>query len=73
MNHVLAASCTHGSWAQKWSCGWHQPPAAAAQHAGYFFGHAIMPWLIGLAIVLVIIIRGRRGHRAAMNPSTVRK
>jgi hypothetical protein len=65
MNHALAAACNTGTWQQKWSCGWHQPPSAAVAHAGFVFGHSILPWLIGAAIGLIIVIRGRRGHRAA--------
>jgi len=66
MNHVLAAACNTGSWQQKWSCGWHQPPSTAVAHAGLAFGHSA-PWvLIGAIIGLIIIVRGRRGHRAAV-------
>ena len=65
MNHVLAAACSTGSWQQKWSCGWHQPNTAAA-HAGYTFTHSVLWVLIGVAIGLFIIVRGRRGHRAAV-------
>ena len=66
MNHVLAAACDTGSWQQKWSCGWHQPPSTAVAHAGYTFGHSVLWVLIGAAIGLIIIVRGRRGHRAAV-------
>ena len=66
MNHALAAACSTGTWTQKWSCGWHQPPSLAASHAGFFVGHSILPWLLGAVIVLFIIMRGRRGHRAAV-------
>ena len=66
MNHALATACNTGSWQQKWSCGWHQPPSTAVAHAGYTFGHSV-PWvLIGVIIGLIIIVRGRRGHRAAV-------
>jgi len=64
MNHVLAA-CDTGSWQQKWSCGWHQPPSTAVAHAGYTFGHSILPWLAGIIIGLIIIAR-LRGRRAAV-------
>ena len=66
MNHVLAAACNTGSWQQKWSCGWHQPPSTAVAHACYTFGHSVMWVLIGAVIGLIIIVRGRRGHRAAV-------
>ena len=66
MNHALAAACSTGTWTQKWSCGWHQPPSIAVSHAGFFVGHSILPWLAGAIIGLIIIVRGRRGHRAAM-------
>jgi len=66
MNHALAAACDTGSWQQKWSCGWHQPPSTAVAHAGYTFGHSGMWVLIGVIIGLMIIVRGRRGHRAAV-------
>ena len=65
MNHILAA-CDTGSWQQKWSCGWHQPPSTAVAHAGYTFGHSALWVLIGAVIGLMIIVRGRRGHRAAV-------
>jgi hypothetical protein len=65
MNHVIAASCTTGTWAQKWSCGWHQPPNQHLVNAGYTFGHSFLWVIVGAVIGLVIIMRGR-GRRAAM-------
>jgi len=66
MNHVLAAACNTGSWQQKWSCAWHQPPSTMAANTGFLFGHSILPWLAGIIIGLIIIMRIRRGHRAAV-------
>ena len=65
MNHVLAAACSTGSWQQKWSCGWHQPPSSAWSNAGYTFGHSALWVLIGAVIGLMIIARGRRAAVAA--------
>lgn len=55
MIHVIAASCDTGSWQQKWSCGWHQPPSQAAVSAGYFAGHNLAPIVIGLFILWLVV------------------
>jgi hypothetical protein len=48
-----AASCA-GTWSQKWKCGWNQPVLRAAAHAGYDFGHSLLPVLAALAAVILI-------------------
>ena len=52
---TVLAACNVGSWEQKLKCGWHQPTTNAA-NAGAFAGHSVMPWLIGIAIGLLIIV-----------------
>ena len=54
MHQVIAASCSTGSWEQRWKCGWNQPTGGAA-NAGYFAGHNVMPALIVLLVVVAII------------------
>ena len=46
---AAAASCSTGTWAQKRTCGWNQPVPASVPHAGYNFGHSLLPALVVLA------------------------
>jgi hypothetical protein len=70
MHYVIAASCSTGSWEQRWKCGWNQPVTGAA-NAGNFAGHNVVPVLIGLLIVFAIIAlaRSSRSRRAATSRS----
>ena len=56
---AAAANCNTGTWAQKWKCGWHQPPSAGVARAGFDFGHNALPVLIMIAFVL-LALRARR-------------
>jgi hypothetical protein len=49
-----AARCNTGTWSQKWKCGWNQPVSPAVAHAGYDFGHSLLPALAVLAVVILI-------------------
>jgi hypothetical protein len=51
--------CSTGSWSQKWNCGWNQPTTGAA-HAGYVFGHDIVPLLLIAAIIISVAVASRR-------------
>ena len=70
-----AAACHAGSWLQRWKCGWGQPAAGAA-HAGYDFGHNVLPALVVLAVVLLAAgaMRKRKNHSspAAAGPARAR-
>jgi hypothetical protein len=57
---AAAASCSTGTWAQKWKCGWNQPVPASVPHAGYTFGHSLLP---ALAVLLVIILLARSARK----------
>lgn len=60
MTHAIAASCTTGTWQQKWSCGWHQPVNTHMVNAGYFAGHNIAPWgLVAIGVFLLLIFTRR--------------
>lgn len=64
---VRAASCTTGSWAQQWQCKWNQgwnSSTLASSHAGYSFGHNILPILILVAFVF-LAAKGARRRKAA--------
>jgi hypothetical protein len=62
INHLAAAaaSCSTGTWAQKWKCGWNQPVPAAVSHVGYTFGHSLLP---ALAVLLVVVLLARSARR----------
>ncbi len=64
-------ACT-GTWQQKWNCGWKQPTttSAAVGHAGYDFGHNLLPALfVLLVIVLVVRAAKRRGKSRSSAPA----
>jgi hypothetical protein len=60
-----AATCTTGTRAQQWACGWNQPVSPAV-HAGYTFGHSGLPALAVLVVVILLVraVRQRRKGRA---------
>ena len=58
-----AASCT-GTWSQRWKCGWNQPVSPAVGHAGYDFGHSLLPALAVLAVVILIARSAKRRKKA---------
>ena len=62
-----AANCT-GTWSQKWKCGSNQSATATA-HAGYTFGHSMVPVLIVLAGVF-LIARAVRKRRKGGSPAS---
>ena len=49
------ASCSTGSWQQKWNCGWHQPTTTAA-NAGYATGHDVVLPVLGVLVVVLILL-----------------
>ena len=64
---AAAASCT-GTWPQKWNCGWNKPVSPAVAHAGYDFGHSLLPALAVLAVVILLVRsakRRKKGRSAA--------
>ena len=63
---VTAASCP-GTWSQRWNCGWNKPVSPAVTHAGYGFGHSLIPALAVLAVVILVAraVRKRKKDRAA--------
>jgi hypothetical protein len=63
-----AANCSTGTWSQKWTCGWNQPVSPAVAHAGYDFGHSLLPVLAVLAVVL-LIARSARKRKKARSPA----
>jgi hypothetical protein len=64
---AAVASCNTGTWAQRWKCGWKQPVSPAVAHAGYDFGHSLVPALVVLVVVILVArsVRKRRRGRAA--------
>ncbi len=61
---AAAASCSTGTWAQKWTCGWNQPVPASVPHAGYTFGHSLLPALVVLAVIILIARFARRRKKS---------
>jgi hypothetical protein len=51
---AAAASCSTGTRSQQWECGWNQPVSPVVAHAGYGFGHSLLPALLVLAVVIFI-------------------
>jgi len=66
---AAAASCSTGTWAQKWKCGWNQPVSPAVSHAGYNFGHSLLPALVVLAVIIVIARSARRRKKTRSAPA----
>jgi hypothetical protein len=66
-HHAAAAARCTGTWSQKWKCGWNQPVPPAVTHAGYDFGHNLLPALAVLAVVILIArsVKRRKKTRAA--------
>ncbi len=64
-----AASCTTGTWAQKWECGWNQPVSPAVTHASYDFGHSLLPALAALAVIILIARAVRKRKKARPAPA----
>ena len=64
---AAAANCNAGTWSQRWKCGWNQPVSPAVGHAGYDFGHSLLPALAVLAVVILIArsMKRRKKARAA--------
>jgi hypothetical protein len=60
--------CNTGSWAQRWSCGWHQP-ATAASHAGYVFGEYLIPGLVVLGVLFAVIVASRKRRARRIFPA----
>jgi hypothetical protein len=72
---AAAANCNAGTWSQKWTCGWNQPVSPAVAHAGYDFGHGLLPALLILAAVILIArsVRKRKKARAAPAGAAARR
>jgi hypothetical protein len=72
---AAAANCNAGTWSQKWTCGWNQPVSPAVSHAGYDFGHGLLPALLILAAVILIArsVRKRKQGRAAPAGAAARR
>ena len=70
-----AASCSTGTWSQKWKCDWNQPVSPAVAHAGYDFGHSLLPALVVLAVVILIArsMSKRKKARAAPAGAAARR
>ena len=66
---TAAASCSTGTWAQKWKCGWNQPVPASVPHAGYNFGHSLLPALLVLAVIILIARSARRRKKGRAAPA----
>jgi hypothetical protein len=64
---ATAASCT-GTWSQRWNCGWNKPVSPAVAHAGFDFGHSLLPALAVVAVVL-LIARAVRKKKARAAPA----
>ena len=71
---ATAASCT-GTWQQRWNCGWNKPVSPAVAHAGYDFGHSLLPALLVLAVVILIArsMSKRKKARAAPAGAAARR
>ena len=71
---AAAASCT-GTWQQRWNCGWNKPVSPAVAHAGYDFGHSLLPALLVLAVVILIArsMSKRKKARAAPAGAAARR
>ena len=61
---AAAASCSTGTWAQKRKCGWNQPVPASVPHAGYTFGHSLLPALLVLLVIILIAKSARRRKKS---------
>ena len=61
---AAAASCSTGTWAQKWKCGWNQPVSPAVPHAGYNFGHSLLPALVVLLVIIFIARSARKRKKS---------
>jgi hypothetical protein len=61
---AAAASCSTGTWAQKWKCGWNQPAPASVSHAGYSFGHSLLPALVVLLAIILITGSAKKRKKA---------
>ena len=61
---AAAASCSTGTWAQKRTCGWNQPVPASLPHAGYTFGHSLLPALVVLLVIILIARSARKRKRS---------
>ena len=66
---AAAARCSTGTWAQKWKCGWNQPVPASVPHAGYNFGHSLLPALLVLAVVIFIARSAKKRKKARAAPA----
>ena len=65
---AAAASCSTGTWAQRFKCGWNEPVSPAVPHAGYDVGHSLLPALAVLAVV-ILIVRSVRKRKKARSPA----
>ena len=68
---AAAASCSTGTWAQKRTCGWNQPVPASVPHAGYTFGHSLLPALLVLAVVIFIARSAKKRKKTRAAPAGV--
>ena len=71
ITHLAAApaSCSTGTRSQQWNCGWNQPVPAAMAHAGYDFGHSLLPALLVLAVVIFIARSAKKRKKARAAPA----
>jgi hypothetical protein len=66
---AAAANCSTGTQAQQWKCGWNQPVPSAVTHAGYDFGHSLLPALLVLAVVIFIARSAKKRKKARAAPA----
>jgi hypothetical protein len=66
---AAAASCSTGTWAQKRTCGWNQPVPASVPHAGYTFGHSLLPALAILLVIILIAKSAKKRKKARAAPA----
>ena len=74
-HHAAAAASCAGTWQQRWNCGWNKPVSPAVAHAGYDFGHSLLPALLVLAVVILIArsMSKRKKARAAPAGAAARR
>jgi hypothetical protein len=68
-HHAAAAASCAGTWSQRWNCARNQPVSPAVAHAGYDFGHSLLPALFVLLLVL-LLVRSVKKRKKSRSPAT---